>query len=78
MVGIAPRLSDAELVTLAVIQSPAEIHFRGPFLALRACPSQTMVPVSAYPIRLQQAATPLCPHDATRHRLAGPGLPVVA
>ena len=37
-VGIAPKLSDAELVTLAVHAGPARLHLRGPLAALRPRP----------------------------------------
>ena len=52
MVGIAPKLSDAELITLAVIQALLGYTSEARFLRLRACSSPALVPLSAHPLRL--------------------------
>ena len=58
-VGIAPKLSDAELVTLAVMQALLRVHHRGPLAAPRPHPAATPVPLPAPTARLQQAAAGL-------------------
>ena len=57
-VGISPQVSDAEMVTLAVIQVLLRFDTEARFLRLRACSSATLVSVSARPVGLQQAAAP--------------------
>ena len=62
-VGIAPKLTDAELVTLAVMQALLGYHLRGPLAAPCRPPPAPPVPVPARPVRLQQApagARPSC------------------
>jgi Transposase DDE domain len=56
-VGITPRLSDAELLTLAVMQALLGFRPRGPLAAL--CPQipSRPVPLPARPARIQQTAT---------------------
>ena len=53
-VGIAPKLSDAELVTVAVMQAFVGLHLRDPLAALRPPTPAASVPVSARPSGLQQ------------------------
>ena len=68
-VGIAARLSDAELVTLAVLQ--ALLGFPGEARWLRHARAHLrhLFPVSAPAAGLPQAAAPAAGHDS----LAGPG-----
>ena len=68
-VGIAPKISDAELITLGGDAGPARSHQRGPLAALRPRPPAASVPLPAPAVRLQQAAAALAADD----RLAGPG-----
>ena len=76
-VGIAPKLSDAELVTLAVIQSLLRYTSEARFLRYAHAHLGPWFPYlptrSAYNRRLRRLGL-----TATHHRLAGPGLPVVA
>ena len=51
-VGIAPKLSDAELVTLAVIQALLGYTSEARFLRYADTHLQTLVPLSAYPTGL--------------------------
>ena len=51
-VGIVPKLSDAQLLTLAVSPSSVGIHIRSPVPALGEDTSETLVPVPAYPVGL--------------------------
>lgn len=72
-VGIAPKLSDAELLTLAVMQA-----LLGFAAEARPPASHPSVPVCAWSGRLQQAAAPLGtaaagddPSPRRRHRRVG-------
>ena len=49
VVGIAPKLSDAELVTLAVIQALLGYTSEARFLRYADTHLQTLVPLSAHP-----------------------------
>ena len=69
--GIAPKLSDAELITLAVIQVLLRFRFRGAFHPLRQKQPDTLVPAHTAAPRAQQAPTPSGRGDAARHRRAG-------
>ena len=51
-VGIDPKLSDAELVTLAVMQALSGVHLRGPLAAARPRSPAAPVPVPAPAARL--------------------------
>ena len=62
-VGIVPRLSDAELVTLAVIQALLRFTSEARFIRLRPSPSEILVSLCTRTVRLQQAPTPQ-PTDA--------------
>ena len=55
-VGIAPKLSDAELVTVAVMQALLGVHVRDPLAAVCEQASRAPVPVPSRPGRLQQTA----------------------
>ena len=70
-VGIDPKLSDAELVTLAVIQSLLRYTSEARFLRYAHAHLKPWFPY------LPTRSAYNRPHDATHHRLAGPGLPVV-
>lgn len=76
-VGIAPRLGDAEVITLAVIQALLRFTSEARFLRLRPHPSQALVSVLADPFRLQQATAWSHRNDAICDRVAGPGQPVM-
>lgn len=58
-VGIAPRLSDAELVTLAVLQALLGHNDEARFIRYAHTPPHQLVPVPAGTTGLQQAAAPL-------------------
>ncbi len=57
--GIAPKLSDAELVTLAVIQVLLRFDSEARFLRYAHAHLGPWFPYPAPPARLQQAARPL-------------------
>ena len=60
-VGIVPKLSDAESVTLAVIGALlgyTGLHIQSPFPALSSYPSGVPGSCSVYPSGFQQAAEP--------------------
>jgi len=76
--GIAPKLSDAELVTLAVLQALLGFTSEARFNPPRPRPPPSLVPVSAQQARLQQAAPPLRRSAPAPHRAPRPSVPVVA
>ena len=57
-IGIAPRLSDAELITLAVLQALLGFTSEARWLRFAAEQLRPLFPLPARPARLQQAAAP--------------------
>ncbi len=71
-IGIAPKINDAELVTLAVLGGPARAHQRGPLAALCTVTPGASVPLPTQAAWLQQAAAAPGHHDQLAGRGAGP------
>ncbi len=71
-VGITPKISDAELVTLSVMQALLGHSSEARWLRFALGVVAGLVPVSAQAARLQQAATVAGGHDALADRGAGP------
>ena len=71
-VGIAPKISDAELVTLSVMQALLGHTSESRWLRFAGEHLRPCVPVSAAAARLQQAATGAGGHDELADRGVGP------
>ncbi len=78
VVNIPPKLSDAELITLAVIGALLRIESEARFIRLRQNASATLVSLYSHPVSLQQATAPQHPDDAKRNGLFVPGHPLLA
>jgi hypothetical protein len=70
-VGIAPRLSDAELLTLAVMQALLGFTFRSPLPCAMPAAPLAPVPVPARPVRRQPAAAGSGTAGPLLHRCPG-------
>ena len=69
----ASKLSDAELINVAVVQALVGYASRGPFPPLRACSSETQVRVLWPDLDgLQHASTAHQHHDVPCHGILGP------
>ena len=77
-VGIAPKLTDAELITLAVIQALLGFTSEARFIRHANIHLRCLFPYLPQRPALQQAAPPRHSDDATHHRHPRPGLPVMA
>ena len=72
-IGFSPQISDAELVTLAVMQALLGFHQRVPLAPVRHHSPAASVPLPAPTARLQQAAAQSRRHDQLADRDARPG-----
>jgi hypothetical protein len=72
-VGIAPRISDAELITLAVMQALLGYPSEARWLRYAHAQLRPLFSLSAAPAGLQQAAAGPGRHAALAHRRARPG-----
>jgi Transposase DDE domain len=74
--GRPKKLSDAELVCLAVAQVLLGARSEHHWLRLCRCPAGTPVPVPAAPARISQADHGRCTADLQSHRVPGRAVPV--